>query len=84
MKVKSDEKGKVKQRMINDMKEILEVLNKERSQVADIIRVVMETNDEDVKKGLGVMFLVQFGIRDAKEDTGEWLYAKINNMKKYL
>ena len=84
MKVKSGEKGKVKKRMINDIKDILEEINKERSQVADIVRVVMETNDDEVKKGLGVMFLVQAGLRNAKEDPGEWLYAKINNMKQYL
>ena len=59
MKVKSVENEKVKDRMIWDIKEILEELNKERSQVADIVRVVMtETDDEDVKKGLGVMYLM--------------------------
>ena len=70
--------------MINNIKGILEEINKERSQVADIVRVVMETNDDDVKKGLGVMFLIQAGLRNAKEDPGEWLYAKKNNMKQYL
>ena len=84
MKVKSGEKGKVKKRMINDIKEILEEINKERSQVADIVRIVTETNDDDVKKSLGVMFLIQAGLRNAKEDPGEWIYAKINNMKQYL
>ena len=70
--------------MINNIKEILEEITKERSQVTDIVRVVTETNDDDVKKGLGVMFLVQAGLRNVKKDPGEWLYAKINNMKQYL
>ena len=44
MKVKSGEKGKVKKRMINDIKEILEKINTERSQVVDIVRVVLNGN----------------------------------------
>ena len=52
-------KGNLKERMVKDLKEILEVVNKERSKVVDVIRASMESSEEDVRKSLSMMFLVQ-------------------------
>ena len=52
-------KGNLKERMVKDLKEILEVVNKERSKVADVIRASTESSEEDVGKSLSTMFLVQ-------------------------
>ena len=77
-------KGNLKERMVKDLKEILEVVNKERSKVADVIRALTESSEEDVGKSLSMMFLVQSCMEKLNKPPGEWLYRKIDNMKKYL
>ena len=84
MEVEIGKKGNLKERMVKDLKEILEVVNKERSKVADVIRAVMESSKEDVRKSLSMMFLVQSCMEKLNKPPGEWLYTKIDNMKKYL
>ena len=72
-------------KLIKDVSEILEVIQKERSQVADIVCVISESNDGEKMKGnLAVMSLIQGNLRDLKESPGEWLYCKINEIKKYI
>ena len=71
--------------MIKDVLEILEVIQKERSQVATIVHVISESNDGEKMKGkLAIMSLIQGNLRDPKEFWGEWLYCKINEIKKYV
>ena len=60
-----------------DLKEILQVTDKERSQVADILHVLKESKCEKEKEQMGVMFLVQSALRETKSAPGEWLYNKI-------
>ena len=65
----------MKTKLIKDVSEILEVIQKERSQVADIVHVISESDGGEKMKGnLAVMSLIQ----------GEWLYCKINEIKKYI
>ena len=60
------------------------MVNKERSKVTDVIRASMESSEEDVRKSLSTMFLVQSCMEKLNEPPGEWLYTKIDNIKKYL
>ena len=41
LEVEMGKKGNLKERMVKDLKEILEVVNKERSKVGDVIRASM-------------------------------------------
>ena len=84
LEVEMGKKGNLKERMVKDLKEIVEVVNKERSKVADVIRASMESSEEDVGKSLSTIFLVQLCMEKLNEPPGEWLYMKIDNMKKYL
>ena len=75
----------MKMKLIKDVLEILEVIQKERSQVSDIVRVISESDDGEKMKGnLAIMSLIQGNLRDPKESPGEWLYCKINKIKKYV
>ena len=49
----------IKKTLLDDIKEILDVCNKERSQVADIARVVVESEENKEAEKLSTMFLVQ-------------------------
>ena len=84
LEVEMGKKGNLKERMVKDLKEILEVVNKQRSKVADVIRALTESSKEDVGKSLSTMFLVQLCMEKFNEPPGEWLYTKIDNMKKYV
>ena len=44
----------------------------------------MESSEEDVRKSLSMMFLVQLCMEKLNKPPGECLYTKIDNMKKYL
>ena len=84
--LKKKKKGDdVKMKLIKDVLENLEVIQKERSQVADKVRVISESDDgEKLKGNFAVMSLIQGNSRDPKESPGEWLYCKINEIKKYV
>ena len=86
MLLKKKKKGDdVKTKLIKDVLEILEVIQKERSQVANIVCVISESNDGEKMKGnLAVMSLIQGNLRDPKESPGEWLHCEINEIKKYV
>ena len=84
LKSKAGKPKNVKGLLMKDLAEILDVINKERSQVADIIRTIKESEKEKVKENISVMFLVQAGMRDKNDCGGEWLYAKVNKIKKYV
>ena len=56
----------VKKKLLNDIKEILDVCNKERSQVADIGQVVIESKENKEAENLSTMFLVQSVVREKK------------------
>ena len=71
-----------KERMIRDLKDILKVVDKERSKVADLIRIGMD--EEDTAKKFDVMYLVQSSVDKSNALPGEWLYMKVNVMKQYL
>ena len=62
----------VKKTLLDDIKEILDVCNKERSQVADIARVVIESEENKEAENLNTMFLVQSVIREKilHQDSG--------------
>ena len=75
---------KLKRKVQSDLKEILQVTDKERSQVADILRVLKETKGGKEKEQMGVMFLVQSAVKEKNLEAGEWLYNKIGDMKKYV
>ena len=75
---------KLKRKVQSDLKEILQVTDKERSQVADILRVLKESKGGKEKEQMGVMFLVQSAVKEKNLAAGEWLYNKIANMKKYV
>ena len=75
---------KLKKKVQTDLKEILQVTDKEWSQVADILRVLKESEGGKEKEQMGVMFLIQSALRETKSAPGEWLYNKIADMKKYL
>ena len=85
LKKKKKKGDDMKMKLIEDISEILEVILKERSQVANIVRVISESDDgEKLKGNLAVMSLIQSNLRDPKESPGEWLYCKINEIKKYV
>ena len=85
LKKKKKKGDDVKTKLIKDVSEILEVIQKERSQVADIVCVISESDDgEKLKGNLALMSLIQGNLRDPKESLGEWLYCKINEIKKYV
>ena len=78
-------KGKeLKKKLQTDLKDILEAANKERSKVADILRVLKVSNAGKEKEQMGVMFLVQSALMDTKSAPGERLYNKIASIKKYV
>ena len=68
----------------SDLKEILQVTDKERSQVANILHVLKESEGGKEKEQMGVMFLVQSAVKEKNLAAGEWLYNKITTMKKYI
>ena len=72
----------MKRKVQSDLKEILQVTDKEQSQVADILRVLKESESGKEKEQMGVMFLVQSAVKEKNLAVGEWLYNKIANMKK--
>ena len=74
----------VKKTLLNDIKEILDVCNKERSQVADIARVVIESEENKEAENLSTMFIVQSVIREKNIAPGEWLFNKIGEIQKYV
>ena len=75
---------KLKKKVQTDLKEILQVTDKERSQVADILHVLKESKGGKEKEQMGVMFLIQSALRETKSAPRKWLYNKIADMKKYL
>ena len=75
---------KLKRKVQSDLKEILQVTDKERSQVADILCVLKESKGGKEKEQMGVMFLVQSAVKEKNLEAGEWLYNKIGDMKKYI
>ena len=76
--------SKLKKKLMADLREILDVTNQERSQVADILRVLKEGKEGNEQSDLNVMFLVQCSVADDKSPSGEWLYTKISEIKKYV
>ena len=74
----------VKKTLLNDIKEILDVCNKERSQVADIARVVVESEENKEAENLSTMFMVQSVIREKNIAPGEWLFNKLVKYKSML
>ena len=74
----------VKKTLLNDIKEILDVCNKERSQVADMARVVIESEENKEAENLSTMFNVQSVIREKNIAPGEWLFSKIGEIQKYV
>ena len=74
----------IKKTLLDDIKEILDVCNKERSQVADIARVVVESEENKEAENLNTMFLVQSVIREKNIAPGEWLFNKIGEIQKYV
>ena len=75
---------KLKKKVQTDLKEILQLTDKERSQVADILHVLKESKGGKQKEKMGVMFLIQSTLRETKSAPREWLYNNIADMKKYL
>ena len=75
---------KLKKKLMADLREILDVTHQERSQVADILRVLKEGEEGNEQDDLNVMFLVQRSVADDKSPSGEWLYTKISEIKKYV
>ena len=78
------EGDKLKRKVQSDLKEILQVTDKEWSQVADILRALKESEGGKEKEQMGVMFLVQSAVKEKNLAAGEWLYNKIADMKKYV
>ena len=74
----------VKKTLLNDIKEILDVCNKERSQVADIAWVVVESEENKEAENLSTMFMVQSVMREKNIAPGEWLFSKIGEIQKYV
>ena len=74
----------VKKTLLNDIKEILDVCNKERSQVADITWVVVESEENKEVQNLSTMFMVESVIREKNIAPGEWLFNKIGEIQKYV
>ena len=71
--------------MKKDLGEIIEVVQKERSQVVDILRVILKTDESDeMMSNLAVMSMIQVNMRNAGECPGEWLYCEINEIKNYV
>ena len=62
---------KLKKKVQTDLKEILQVTDKEQSQVADILHVLKESEGGKEKEQMGVMFLIQSALRE----TNVRLYA---------
>ena len=75
---------KLKRKVQSNLKEILQVTDKQRSQVGDILRVLKESKGGKEKEQMGVMFLVQSAVKEKNLEAGEWLYNKITDMKKYV
>ena len=80
----AQQKHKLKRKVQSDLKEILQVTDKEWSQVADILHVFKESKGEKEKEQIGVMCLVQNAVKENNLAAGEWLYNKIADMKKYI
>ena len=72
---------KLKRKVQSDLKEILQVTDKEWSQVANILRVLKESQSGKEKEQMEVMFLVQSAVKQKNLAAREWLYNKIADMK---
>ena len=72
----AQQKHKLNRKVQSDLKEILQVTDKEQSQVADILRVLKESEAGKEKEQMGVMFLVQSAVKEKNLAAGEWLYKK--------
>ena len=55
---------KLKRKVQSDLKEILQVTDKEHSQVADILRVLKESKGGKEREQMGVMFFVQSAVKE--------------------
>ena len=62
---------RLKKKVQTDLKEILQVTDKEQSQVADILCVLKESKGGKEKEQIGVMFLVQSAVKEKKSAAGE-------------
>ena len=69
---------------MDDIKEILDVCNKERSQVADIGLVVIESQEDKEAENLSTMFLVQSVVKEKNITPGKWLFNKIGEIQMYV
>ena len=70
----------LKKTLLNDIKEILDVCNKDRGQVADIPWIVVESEENKEAENLSTMFMVQSVIREKNIAPGEWLFNKIGEI----
>ena len=70
---------KLKRKVQSYLKEILQVTDKERSQVADISHVLKESEGGKEKEQMGVMFLVQSAVKGKK--IGSWRVALQQNRR---
>ena len=75
---------KLKRKVQSDLKDILQVTDKEQSQVANILHELKESKGGKEKEQMGVMFLLQSAVKEKNLAAIEWLYNKIPDMNKYV
>ena len=62
LKAKGEKPKNVKGLLMKDLAKILDVVNKERLQVVDIICTIKDSEQEKVKENISVMVLIQAGM----------------------
>ena len=67
---------KLKKKVQTDLKEILQVTDKEGSQVADILHVLKESEGGKEKEQMGAMFLLQSALRETNVRLYNHIYVK--------
>ena len=75
-------KEEVKKEIKKKLKEVLGVINKQRSKAGDILRVVDEVKDaEDTSLKLTSICLIHSAVTMKEEGSVEWMYLKIDQIK---
>ena len=73
----------VKNEMKKKLKEVLNMIDKQRSKVGDIIRAIDEGKDtEERASKITSICLIHSAVTKKDEVSGEWMYCKIDEIKK--
>ena len=80
--VEIPDRNMVKKNVKKILKEILQEVDKQRMKITDILRAVDDGDDaSDITSKLVALMLIHSATGEKNEQSGEWMYSKINELK---